>query len=114
MTEDLDNHRRIIDACPERVEGAVMIFKAPPQFAQCSTSISKTRLSSRRPAARAGPARNIVADQGRSLRPKLLRVSSMWFLASWAFRLALLMIRNGVFPVARVPAGLAGSLTMGT
>jgi hypothetical protein len=25
-----------------------MIFKAPPQFGQCSTSISKTRLSSRR------------------------------------------------------------------
>src|SRR4029434_3294803 len=47
MTEDFDNHRRIIDACPERVEGAAMIFKALPQLGQCSTSISKTRLSSR-------------------------------------------------------------------
>jgi len=30
MPEDLDDHRRIFDACPERVEGAAMIFKAPP------------------------------------------------------------------------------------
>jgi hypothetical protein len=29
MTEDFDNHRGIIDACPERVEGAAIIFKAP-------------------------------------------------------------------------------------
>jgi hypothetical protein len=29
MTVDFDNHRRIIDACPERVEGAAIIFKAP-------------------------------------------------------------------------------------
>src|SRR5215813_10308467 len=47
MTEDFDNHRRIIDACRERVEGAAIIFKAPPQLGQCSTSMSKTRLSSR-------------------------------------------------------------------
>jgi len=47
MAEDLGDHRRIFDACPERVEGAAMIFKAPPQFAQRSMSISKTRLSSR-------------------------------------------------------------------
>jgi hypothetical protein len=39
MAEDLDDHRRIFDACPQ-VEGAAMIFKAPPQFGQCS--ISKT------------------------------------------------------------------------
>ena len=26
MAEDLDDHRRIFDACPERVEGAAMIF----------------------------------------------------------------------------------------
>jgi hypothetical protein len=32
--EDFDNHRRIFDACPEGVEGAAMIFKAPPQFGQ--------------------------------------------------------------------------------
>jgi hypothetical protein len=29
MAEDLDDYRRIFDACPERVEGAAMIFKAP-------------------------------------------------------------------------------------
>jgi len=29
---------------------AAMIFKAPPQFGQCSMSMSKTRLSSRSPA----------------------------------------------------------------
>jgi hypothetical protein len=54
MAEDLDDHRRIIDACPERVEGAAMIFKAPPQFGQCSMSMSKTRLSSRAQLMRAG------------------------------------------------------------
>jgi hypothetical protein len=54
MTEDFDNHRRIIDVCPERVEGAVIIFKAPPQLGQCSTSTSKTRLSSRAQLMRAG------------------------------------------------------------
>jgi hypothetical protein len=47
MPEDLDDHRRIFDACPQRVEGAAMIFKAPPRFGQCTMSISKTRLSSR-------------------------------------------------------------------
>jgi len=40
VAEDLDDHRRIFDACPERVEGAAMIFKAPPQLGQCSTAIS--------------------------------------------------------------------------
>jgi hypothetical protein len=30
MAEDFDNHRRILDACPARVEGAA-IFKLPPQ-----------------------------------------------------------------------------------
>ena len=38
MDEDFDNHRRIFDAA--------MIFKLPPQFGQCSMSMSKTRLSS--------------------------------------------------------------------
>jgi hypothetical protein len=47
MAEDFDDHRRIFDARPEPVEGAAMIFKAPPQLGQRSTSISKTRLSSR-------------------------------------------------------------------
>ena len=49
MGEDFDDHRRIFDACPERVEGAAMIFKALPQFGQrsMSMSMSKTRLSSR-------------------------------------------------------------------
>jgi hypothetical protein len=42
MAEDFDNHRRVFDACPERVEGAAMIFKAPPQLGQCSISMSKT------------------------------------------------------------------------
>ena len=46
MAEDFDDHRRIFDACPERVEGAAMIFKAPPQLGQCSTEI-ENRLSSR-------------------------------------------------------------------
>jgi hypothetical protein len=27
VAEDLDDHRRIFDACPERVEGAALIFK---------------------------------------------------------------------------------------
>jgi hypothetical protein len=31
-----------------------MIFKAPPQFGQCSTSMSKTRLSKRAQLRRAG------------------------------------------------------------
>jgi hypothetical protein len=47
MAEDFDDHRRIFDGCPERVEGAAMIFKAPPQLGHCSMSMSKTRLSSR-------------------------------------------------------------------
>jgi len=42
MAEDPDDHRRIFDACPEPAEGAAMIFKAPPQFGQCSMSMSKT------------------------------------------------------------------------
>jgi spermidine synthase len=46
MSEDSDDHRRILDACPEPVEGAAMIFNAPPQFGQFSISISKTRLTS--------------------------------------------------------------------
>jgi hypothetical protein len=62
MAEDLDDHRRIFDACPERVEGAAlrrgsgqaMILKAPPQFGQCSMSMSKTRLSSLAQLRRAG------------------------------------------------------------
>jgi hypothetical protein len=54
MGEDFDNHRRIFDACPERVEGAAMIFKLPPQFGQCSMSMSKTRLSSLAQLMRAG------------------------------------------------------------
>ena len=47
MGEDLDDYRRIFDVCPERVEGAAMIFKLPPQLGQRSMSMSKTRLSSR-------------------------------------------------------------------
>ena len=54
MAEDFDNHRRIFDVCPERIEGAAMIFKALPQFGQCSTSMSKTRLSSRAQLMRGG------------------------------------------------------------
>jgi hypothetical protein len=54
MPEDLDDHRRVFDVCPERVEGAAMIFKAPPQFGQCSMSMSKTRLSSWAQLMRAG------------------------------------------------------------
>src|SRR5918996_2568851 len=54
MGEDFDNHRRIFDACPERVEGAVMTFKAPPQFGHCSMSMSRTRLRSRAQLMRAG------------------------------------------------------------
>src|SRR5215470_13792804 len=46
VAEDLVDHRRIFDACPERVEGAAIIFKAPPKLGQCSRSILKTRLSS--------------------------------------------------------------------
>jgi len=49
MTEDFDNHRRIIDVYPERVEGAAIIFKAPPQLGQCSTSTSKARRARERP-----------------------------------------------------------------
>jgi hypothetical protein len=45
MTEDLDDHRPMFNSCPECVEEAAMIFKAPPQFGQCSMSISKTRWS---------------------------------------------------------------------
>ena len=54
MGEDFDNHRRIFDACPDLVEGAAMIFKLPPQFGQCSMSMSKTRLSSLAQLRRAG------------------------------------------------------------
>ena len=54
MGEDFDNHRRIFNACPERIEGAAMIFKAPPQFGQRSMSMSKTRLSSLAQLRRAG------------------------------------------------------------
>jgi len=54
MVEDSDNHRQIFDVCPEPVEGAAMIFKLPPQFGQCSMSMSKTRLSSLAQLMRAG------------------------------------------------------------
>jgi len=54
MAEDLDDHRRIFDACPEPAEEAAMIFKAPPQLGQCSMSISKTRFSSLAQLMRAG------------------------------------------------------------
>ena len=40
MAEDLDDHRRIFDAAR-----AAMIFKLPPQFGQCSMSMSKEHLS---------------------------------------------------------------------
>jgi hypothetical protein len=43
MAEDFDNHRRILDVCPEPVEGAAIIFNAP-QFGHWS--MSKNRLSS--------------------------------------------------------------------
>ena len=39
MAEDFDNH--------QRSSMAAMIFKMPPQFGQCSMSMSKTRLSKR-------------------------------------------------------------------
>ena len=48
MAEDFDNHRRIFDG------GGAMIFKLPPQFEQCSMSMSKTRLSSLAQLMRAG------------------------------------------------------------
>jgi len=54
VAEDLDDHRRIFNPRPEPDEGAAMIFKAPPQLGQCSTSMSKTRLSSRAQLMRAG------------------------------------------------------------
>ena len=38
MREYPDDHGGLLDACPERVEGAAIIFKSPPQCAQCSTS----------------------------------------------------------------------------
>jgi len=42
MAEDLDDHRRIFDACPEQpVEGAAMIFKAPPQLGQSELCIER-------------------------------------------------------------------------
>ena len=44
---DLGDHGRMLDACPEPVEGAAMIFKVPPHWGHCSMSISNTRLSSR-------------------------------------------------------------------
>jgi hypothetical protein len=53
MPENLD-HRRIFDACSDRVEGTAMIFKAPLRFGQCSMSMSKTRLSSQAQLIRAG------------------------------------------------------------
>jgi hypothetical protein len=52
MSKYPDNHRRILDACPEPAEGAAMIFKLPPQFGQWS--ISKARLSSLAQLMRAG------------------------------------------------------------
>jgi hypothetical protein len=48
MGEDLDDYRRIFDACPERVEGAAMIFKLPPQLGQCSMSMSRSGALGRR------------------------------------------------------------------
>ena len=41
MTEDFDNHRRIIDACPESDEGAATIFKAPPQLGQSELCVER-------------------------------------------------------------------------
>ena len=41
MAEDLNDHRRIFDACPEGVEGAAMIFKAPLQFGQSELCIER-------------------------------------------------------------------------
>jgi len=40
MAEDLDDHRRIFDACPER--GAAMIFKALRQLGQRSMVVGPT------------------------------------------------------------------------
>jgi hypothetical protein len=45
MGEDLGDHGRIFDACPEPVEGAAMIVKVPPHCGHCSKLISNTRLS---------------------------------------------------------------------
>jgi hypothetical protein len=36
MAEDLDDHRRIFNPCPEPDEAAALIFKMPPQLGQCS------------------------------------------------------------------------------
>jgi hypothetical protein len=44
MAEDFDNHRRIFDGGPS-TKAQAMIFKLPPQFEQCSMSISKEHLS---------------------------------------------------------------------
>ena len=51
MGEDFDNHRRIFDGCYRRGGDD---FKLPPQFGQCSMSMSKTRLSSLAQLRRAG------------------------------------------------------------
>ncbi len=42
MGEGESNHRRLFEACPELVEGAAMILRLPPHWAQ--RSMSKTRL----------------------------------------------------------------------
>ena len=54
MAEDFDYHRRIFDGALRRGSGQAMIFKVPPQFGQCSMSMSKTRLSSLAQLRRAG------------------------------------------------------------
>jgi len=41
MAEDFDNHRRIFNPCPERVEGAATIFKTPPQLGQSELCIER-------------------------------------------------------------------------
>jgi len=45
MAEDLDDHRRIFDACPKRVEGAAMIFKAPPELGQSELCVEHLELA---------------------------------------------------------------------
>jgi hypothetical protein len=47
---------------------AAMIFKLPPQFGQCSMSMSKTRLSSLAQLRRAGTLRVIACGRGCLLR----------------------------------------------
>ena len=62
--EDLDDQLRIFDAYPERLEGAAMIFKAPPQLGQRSMSMSASFIY----ASELGDAPNSECYRDRSVR----------------------------------------------